>query len=270
VEGLRRRKLRSSRHTVRVALACAVAALVFTVAVATETVGGSDPPESVFRVTSGGQHHPWSVLASTRPTVTSGGEHYPPSVLVSTPERVRGHEALPCTGAEKPINFEIFSVGPSIAGVPLTDFKRRCGGTTPADEPPANFTNYFYGDCEIEGSATGCAPPLEIQTWPACQRSLGDYSYEGKPIPYRELSKLGDAEVAEIEFMFEPRIEVYTGSSTIVIFAENPALARKALGQLRSQEVGSPPATTANELRGPPDHDLAPPSDRATEGELSC
>ena len=183
---------------------------------------------------------------------------------------MRRHEALPCTGPEEPINFEIFSAGPSVAGVPLNTMQRRCGGTTPADEPPANFTNYVYGSCKIAEGATGCSPPLEVQTWPACQRSLADYSFEGKPMPHTRLPSINGAEAQEIEFPFGPRIEVYTKSSTVVIFANNPALAKEALGQLRSQEEDKPPATQAAELKGKPEEGLEPPSRGATEGKLQC
>jgi hypothetical protein len=239
-------------------------ALSFVVAVATGKVGGSYLPGGSD--SPGGPDLPGG--ASTPPS--GDGDGQVPIAWVSTRERVETHEALPCTGPKEPINFEIFSAGPSVAGMPLTDFNRRCGGTTPADEPPANLTNYFYGDCKIPEGATGCQPPLQIQTWPACQRALGDYSFEGKPIPYRELPRIGNARVVQIEFMFGPRIEVYTGSSTIVIFAENDALANKALEELRSQEIGKPPATRAEELEGEPNEILAAPSDGAMEGELQC
>lgn len=183
-------------------------------------------------------------------------------------DRVLAHEALPCTGPTEPINFEVFSAGPSVAGVPLTDFTRRCGGMSPADEPPANFTNYFYGRCAISEGATGCAPPLQIQTWPACERAFADYSYEGKEQPSRQLPSIGGAEV--VEFLTDGRIEVYTKSSTIVVFSENPDLAKKALTQLRSQRIGQRPARKAEELKGEPEENLGVPSDGAVEGELSC
>lgn len=189
---------------------------------------------------------------------------------VSNDERVRKHEALPCTGAKQPINFEIFSAGPKVAGVPMNSMQRRCGGTTPIDEPPANYVNYIYGDCEVSEGASSCVPSLEIQTWPACQRSLADYTFAGKPMPYRRLKSAGGAEVVEIQFEFEPRFELYTGTSTIVIFTEDPALAEAAIAALQSQQAGDPPATTAGELEKQPDGGLAPPSDGATEGELSC
>jgi len=204
-------------------------------------------------------------------TASQPGEEIPATHLLTNHERVLRHEALPCTPADEPTNFDVYSAGPSVAGVPLEGFTRRCGGTTPVDEPPANFTNYIYGDCDTGGGESGCEPPLEIQSWPACQRSLADYSFEGKPMPYRRLPDLGGAEVVEIDFEYGPRIEVYTGSSTIVIFAGNRALAMKALEQLRSQQGDAAPATIAGELKGgQTDQGLAPPIDGATEGEVAC
>jgi hypothetical protein len=189
---------------------------------------------------------------------------------VSTQERVENHEALPCTGPKDPINFEVFSAGPSVGGVPLNSVQRRCSDSAPADEAPANFANYIYGHCEISEGATGCQPPLEIQTWPACQRALGDYSFEGKPLPYRQLPSRGGAKVVEINFTLDNRIEVYTKSSTIVIFANNPALAKEGLAQLRFQEAGEPLATQAEELQGEPEEGLGSPTDGAIKGDLPC
>jgi hypothetical protein len=258
------------------AVGCVV--LVF-VAAAIVASAADDSPDSAPRgagsssasggVASGADSTPGGSAAAAHGT-NSVPEGSRPVAWVSTSVRVRRHEALPCTGSKEPINFEIFSAGPSVAGVPLTDFKRRCDGTTPVDEPPANFTNYFYGHCKIEGSADGCAPPLQIQSFPACQRSLADYSLEGRPLPYRELPEIGGAEVVEIDLMGEKRIEVYTGATTIVIFAATRGLAEEALAHLTPQQEGTPPAASAAELKADPYRSLAPPRDGAIEGELSC
>jgi hypothetical protein len=182
--------------------------------------------------------------------------------------RIAQGEALPCTSPAQPTNFEIFSAGPSVAGLPLEGVERRCGGFTPADEPPANFVNYIYGSCEIEEGADGCAPPLEIQTWPACERALADYSYEGKPLAYRQLPSESGA--VAVEILWDGRIEVYTKASTVVIFSEDRSLAETALTLLQAQEEGQPPATSAGEFEGEPEKGLAPPVAGATEGGLSC
>lgn len=190
---------------------------------------------------------------------------------VSTQELVQRHEALPCTGPKDPINFETFSAGSEVAGLPLTGVSRRCDTASLSDESPSNRITYMYGNCDISESDTGCAPPLQVQTWPACMRNQAGYSFEGKPLPYRDLPSHGGARVVEFDFMLERRIEVYTTDSTIVIFAVDPELARKAVELLIPQEIGKPPVTSRSELQGEnPPRGLGAPSDGAIEGELQC
>jgi hypothetical protein len=264
--------LRARQTIAAVVSACVALAVLLAVAIGSDGVpvigdaGGSDSAAGDSSVLVAGG-------SGDGADSGGGGEQGPDGgsslVWISADERVDRGEALPCTGPNDPTNFEVYSAGPAVGGLPLTGFKRRCGAATPVDEPPANFTNYIYGDCE-PGASGSCVPPLEIQTWPACERSLADYSFGGKPMPYRRLPSDSRADVVEIQFEFEPRVEVYSKASTIVIFAEDLALAEKAVAQLTSQKIGNPPATKAGELKGKPDGDLAPPSDGATEGELSC
>jgi hypothetical protein len=190
---------------------------------------------------------------------------------IPTHDRVLAHEALPCTGPKDPTNFEIFSAGPAVAGLPLSAILRRCDAAAPAYEAPANQFTYVYGHCESPPTGeSGCAPPLEVQTWPACQRYPAGYSFDGKALPSRELPKRGGAEVVEFDFALESRIEVYTKFSTIVIFADSPELARKAVELLTPQQAGKRPVTNAADLRGPPPERLGPPTEGAMEGDLEC
>jgi hypothetical protein len=193
-------------------------------------------------------------------------------VVPKVPNRIRvdREEALPCTAGDKPINFEIFSAGTEVAGLSVNQFHRRCERSAPADEAPANLASYVYGHCEIPEGQLDCEPPLEIQSFPACERSLADYTFEGKPLPYRELPSIHGAEVVEIAFQFDQRIEVYTGSTTIVIYAATHALAEAALEALSAQEVGAVPATSLDELAEQKPGGLGPPTDGAIEGDLPC
>ena len=237
---------------VGIALVCTAAAVFFVVTVATGSDDDPDSPDGPSKV-------------------SSEGERVSTSDWVSTHERVLKHETLPCTGPEEPINFETFSAGPAVAGLPMTSAVRRCDATAPADEKPANYLTYVYGDCQVPPrSEAGCAPPLEIQTWPACQRNISGYSFNGKPLPYRELPQRGGATVMEYKLGGESRLEVYTKSSTVVIFTHRPELAEKAVGLLDPQEIGKPPARKAADLRGAPPKELAPPTDGAMEGRLKC
>lgn len=192
-----------------------------------------------------------------------------PPRWVSTRQRVLRHEALPCTGSRDPINFRVFSAGPAVGGVPMTTSIRRCDPGALADEMPSNYFAYIYGDCQPQPEV-GCLPPLQIRSYPACERTYADYSFEGKPLPYTELPPIGKAKVFEIEFLVDHRIEIYTGTSTIAISAADWSLAEEALDQLRGQASGEPAATAASSLAQVPQGSLAPPVKEAIEGDLPC
>lgn len=218
-----------------------VVAICSTVAIATGAVGGSDSTPS-------GDHTP-------------GGGHAP--VIPHRPGLA--DESLPCTGPKEPVNFETFSAGPSAAGLPLTATVRRCDAAALPHEA-ANYVSYIYGECDI----ADCAPSVQIQTWPACQRSMAEYSFEGRPLPHRRLAKRDAAEVVEFDFAIDRRVEVYTKSATIVIFASDPDLARKTVGLLRPLQKGKPPVNNAAALGEGPPQRLGPPTDGSMEGVLPC
>jgi len=150
----------------------------------------------------------------------------------------------------------------------MTHGERRCGGGPVATR--VNYVSYIYGDCEILEGETGCQPPLEIQTWPACQRFFAKYSFRGKPLPHRYLPTPGGAKVVEFNFALDKRIEVYTEHSTVVIFATDRPRAVEAAEMLRLEASGEPPASNPQGLdSGPPDR-LKPPAQGSMEGNLSC
>lgn len=246
-----------------IAVGCGFSALFLTVAIAIGQVGAGN--------SSAGSPQPSPAGDPALLSEVEVGDPVPlPKGWVSTHELVQKREALPCTGPQHPINFEIFSAGAEVSGLPLTATVRRCDIAAPAYEAPANRITYIYGSCEIPEGSTGCAPPLEVQTWPACQRSKAEYSFEGRPLPFRERSRHGEAKVLEFEFALERRIEVYTKSSTVVIFADSRELAREAVELLLPQQKGKPPVTSRAGLRGAPPQGLAAPSDGAMEGKLQC
>jgi hypothetical protein len=150
----------------------------------------------------------------------------------------------------------------------MTGVARRCDAGALADESTSNYFAYIYGDCDA--SEGGCRLPLQIRSYPACQRSYSEYEFEGKPLPYEELPPIGGAIVREIEFLVDHRIEIYTGTSTIVISAADWNLAEEALRLLRGQPSGEPPARTARSLAHEARQRLDPPVDGAIEGDLPC
>ena len=83
----------------------------------------------------------------------------------------------------------------------------------------ANFVNFIYGRCDP--GPDGCAPPLETQIWPACDRHLSSYSLtpSGDPLPHENLFVRG----VPAAFFVEPRLELYSGAVTIVLFGHDRA-----------------------------------------------
>ena len=274
----------------KIALACAVAAFSLAVAIAT----GADGPEASLQAGAsarGDQVHFTDIRSGGGTDATPGGGRR--SIGDGVDDGDPGHETLPCTGPKAPVNFEVFSAGPAPGGLPQAKTKtvRRCDVRSPGNAGSraiegANYVSYIYGDCanheghdndhvggHASGHAEGCQPPLEIQSWPACERSMADYSFEGRPLAHRRLPKRDGAEVVEFELPIEPagnRIEVYTGSATVIIFSIDQDLARKAVALLRSQEKGAPLATDRDALGGGGPERLAPPTDGSMEGRLSC
>jgi hypothetical protein len=65
----------------------------------------------------------------------------------------------------------------------------RCDDPIEPNEPVrANYVGYIYGDCSIASGDEACAPPLEVQVWPACIRNHSTYQLTptpGSQLPHR-------------------------------------------------------------------------------------
>jgi hypothetical protein len=176
-------------------------------------------------------------------------------------------DLLPCTGDEQPANFTVYSLGPSVSGDDLASEQRDCAHYSDGEIARLNDVSYFYGSCEILAGANSCAPPLQIQSWPACERNLAMYEKSpGVTYPY---SYIGDVRGAPAySFDGGTRIEVYSSDTTIVIFATDPALAMSALDQIQPQaESQPPPDDPANQNTS---GDLPAPDAGSTQGTLTC
>jgi hypothetical protein len=144
-------------------------------------------------------------------------------------------------------NFEdypVYYLGESFEGLPLT-----------AELPGDTAVSLVYGSCE-PSEDTGCAPPLEVQVWPACKRNPSTYELApGIPMPRQE-DTIRRVPAAFYEDGF--RLELSTGSVTVVIFGEHEQIVRaaQALRGLNSSQA--------------PEEDLPPPAPGAIEGTLAC
>jgi hypothetical protein len=169
-----------------------------------------------------------------------------------TPETVRDFAGFP-----------LYSLGTQFEDLPLTAIvridqesrlKARGGFGIPDNRP--NHVTFVYGTC-----GGGCVPPLQVQIWPACDRTLHDYYYNvpggGPSRPYERVTVRGVPAAR-----FSGMLEIYSGAVTIVIFGETGTQQERAAEHL----------TSANTLAGDisVDDPLPPPVVGAIEGKLKC
>lgn len=166
--------------------------------------------------------------------------------------------------------FELFLVGDSFEGLPLTDVLhwQYPLEVYPGEEDEAegieftgmmNYVDFIYGDCDAsEGS---CLPPLVIQVHPACKRNLTSNTEieEGLTDSYAPLTIRG---VPAAMYDDGQMLEIYTGRVTVVIYGHLPGQMLRAADAL--QATGADPSATADLS------DLDPPAPGALEGALNC
>ncbi|MEJ7792241.1 MAG: hypothetical protein WKF65_09760 [Gaiellaceae bacterium] len=144
-------------------------------------------------------------------------------------------------------DFPVYNAGTTTVGVPLVAVLRR-------NDRPTNYVSFIYGSCEVT-SDTGCAPPAEIQTWAACSRNPS--FYKGPQSVKAEATTVRGVPAA----FFEDgrRLEIQTGSSTVVIFARSSSEALTIAAAL----VGVNNLVEKGNL-------LPPPTPGALTGNLNC
>jgi hypothetical protein len=106
--------------------------------------------------------------------------------------------------------FPLVYAGERVDGLPLVAIVRR--------DDTANYVSFVYGDCRPASAEGGCAPPAEIQVWPAGRRSLGSYdASRGGSSP--ELTRIRGSPAAF--FDAGTRLEIYAAQVTVVVFARS-------------------------------------------------
>ena len=120
----------------------------------------------------------------------------------------------PTPGPQCGMPFTEYDAGPAVAGIGREARVTDCGRRP--------FVTYIYGTCKAS-SDSGCAPPLEVQTWSAC---------------HRKRSLLGGAHLG-----------LSRGQTTIVIFARSERLARAAARALRKAKPADRSLPLTRKLR---------------------
>jgi hypothetical protein len=146
--------------------------------------------------------------------------------------------------------FPIYNAGDSVDGYPLVGLLH--------DTHPTEVVSFIYGDCTPprapDGSYDGgCGPPVQVQVWPACLRNPTLYGgASGSPAPVRTTLR----GLPAASFEGGNRLEIQTGTSTVVIFADSPA---KVAAALRGVNNTVPTGV-----------DLPAPAAGAMTGDLVC
>jgi hypothetical protein len=181
----------------------------------------------------------------------SGSEGVPPAFDAA-------HSDLSTSEVRAFNDFALYSAGGSFEGLPLVAITRRLDPPLSEIGVPltvrANFVSHIYGDCEAT-SDSGCAPPLQIQVWPACERNLSVY-------PTDDWFKIERTTVRGVPAAFfeeGARLEVYSGDVTIVVFGLGKEHVRRAAEALQPVNMAASAA-----------HNLPSPRPGALEGRLGC
>lgn len=150
-------------------------------------------------------------------------------------------------GAGASIDFPLFNAGETVDDLPLVASLRR--------DDTAEYVAFVYGDC-TPGDDEGCAPPAEVQVWPACRRNLSLYESPLAGTPEPQLVKVRGVPAAFLEGGF--RLELQTSRSTVVVFGDSQARVLRVAAALRP--LGAIPSPAP----------LSAPAPGALEGTLSC
>jgi len=155
-------------------------------------------------------------------------------------------EEAPCLKQRHLPAFTAYNLGSKFDGLPLTSVERSCFAPGPLalhrlGEPAsvAWSSDAAYGTCTPEGSEGICDSPLEIQSYPECDRNFSSYGGVVEPAgalsPRKSFVLGGSYKIPTAAFEyghFGARLEMYTGQTTVVIFSygnpDPPSLARRA------------------------------------------
>jgi hypothetical protein len=124
--------------------------------------------------------------------------------------------------------FPLVYAGERVDGLALVAIVRR--------DDTADYVSFVYGDCRPLSPEGGCAPPAEIQVWPADRRSRGSYDTSpGALTP--ELTRIRGSPAAF--FDAGTRLEIYTAEVTVVVFARSRERAGRIAAALRCLAEGA-------------------------------
>lgn len=153
--------------------------------------------------------------------------------------------------------YHLYYSGTEVAGLPLDAVVQGWATNRHARQQGRRriYWSFIYGDCTPPPSEGGCAPPLEVQVWSACVRSVSPikvrkhhlYEFRGA------IATGGGRGRYEVSPM-----EIFTGRTTIIVFGNETPLIKTAARELR--EVHQVQAASR----------LLPPAQGSLEEKLPC
>lgn len=155
-----------------------------------------------------------------------------------------------------------YALVPSVRGFAREQPKYFCA---PAPGPrtvsgplrPVGYVSVLYGTCDF--SRGPCRPPLEIQSWAECARNKNSYSPhpgtrlapgEGPGETFGDSITLpGAPQLPVVSFEGGARLELFSGSTDIIVYAQDRSLAREAADTLASGVVAHLAGNALRRLR---------------------
>ena len=144
----------------------------------------------------------------------------------------------------------VYYAGEEVAGLPLEEIE---GEEWQKVERDIGW-NFYYGECDPPSglfAEGGCEPPLQIHNYSTCRRWASLLSDKSAMFDFRGATAAGGGDGIE-----DP-VEVFTGRTTVVIFAGDRSVAKSAARQLRNVRQERPSR-------------LPPPVPGSLEGKLPC
>jgi hypothetical protein len=151
--------------------------------------------------------------------------------------------------------FKLFAVRDGFDNLPISA-RIRVNRPSAGGPVRSDFVSFIYGWC-APSDGMGCAPSLEIQNWPACERNPSVYS----PLATDGAQTLSLRGVPAMYFghLGRPRLELSVADTTVVIFGSTRGQVVRAAQQLEGVN---------NSVRAP--NPLPRPMTGAVAGTLEC
>lgn len=147
--------------------------------------------------------------------------------------------------------YPLYFAGEFAAGYPLVGIHRVQAERDPQTGFRQDSVTFLYGVCQAN-IGDGCMPPLQVQVWNACERYPGMYGIA----PDESLVVRG---VPAAFYEGRTRLELYSGSATIVVFGSDREQLLEVADRLRGLNL-----QVAEGVSFPP------PLPGAREGTLEC